>query len=274
MLEYAAHASETWTATDLRRAFEEQTRERGVKPADVLAALLHGEEEPDVDGFWENVATNLAAKRLRLLFVADDIPDPLAQVVTFLNAQMLGIEVLAVEIKQFHGESARTLVPRVIGRSAGGSSRGRDGRTPRLSRESFLAKFNNEEVRGVANNLLEAAEQSGGNVHYGGSGVSIRVNCSLWQQHVSVAWLYPEPDIGWMRTRDFSFGTAIVEEDLPEELRTILEQWTNQFASDDFARNVDSRGVKAWAVSYDDAVRHRDQLVNRLRGIVSKLAAL
>ena len=64
-----------------------------------------GEEEPDADGFWERVAINLAAARLRLLFVADDIPDPLERVVEFLNAQMAGIEVLAVEIKQFKGDS-------------------------------------------------------------------------------------------------------------------------------------------------------------------------
>ena len=133
MLEYAAHASETWTADELRSAFEEQTRARGVDPDDVLAALLQGDEEPDVDGFWEDVSTNLAAKRLRLLFVADEIPDPLARVVTFLNAQMPGIEVLAVEIKRFHGESAQTLVPRVIGRTAAGSARGQPSR-PRLLR--------------------------------------------------------------------------------------------------------------------------------------------
>ena len=67
--------------------------------------------EPDSDGFWQSVATNLAATRLRLLFVADDIPDPLERVVEFLNAQMARIEVLAVEIKQFKGHSSQTLEP-------------------------------------------------------------------------------------------------------------------------------------------------------------------
>ena len=38
--------------------------------------------------------------------------------VKFLNEQMPRIEVLAVEIKQFRGESSQTLVPRVIGRTA------------------------------------------------------------------------------------------------------------------------------------------------------------
>ena len=80
LLEYAAHASETWTADELRDAFERQADAQGRDARDELSALLQTDGEPDVDGFWENVSTNLAAKRLRLLFVADDIPDPLARV--------------------------------------------------------------------------------------------------------------------------------------------------------------------------------------------------
>ena len=113
LLEYAAHASETWTAEELRGMFERQSEARGRDADAVLATLLQTDGDPDVDGFWEDVSTNLAAKRLRLLFVADFIPDPLARVVEFLNAQMPDIEVLAVEIKRFHGTSAQTLVPRV-----------------------------------------------------------------------------------------------------------------------------------------------------------------
>ena len=74
LLEYAAHASETWTAEELRDAFERRIEAQGRDPRDELAALLQSDGEPDVDGFWEDVSTNLAAKRLRLLFVADDIP--------------------------------------------------------------------------------------------------------------------------------------------------------------------------------------------------------
>ena len=274
ILEYAAHASETWTASELRSAFENQTRDRGHDPDDELATLLQGHDEPDVEGFWQDVATNLAAKRLRLLFVSDDIPDPLAQVVTFLNAQMPGIEVLAVEIKRFHGGAAQTLVPRVIGRTAAGSARGRGGSALKLTHESFLAGFASKEVRNVADRLLEVAEQSGGYVYYGIGGVSIRVVCSVRPQHVSVAWLYPRSATGWMRTRDFSFGAAIFEADLPAKLRAILEPWIDQLEADDFTEKVSSKGTKAWAVSHEVAVHHQDLLVDRLRGIVSQLAAL
>ena len=84
MLEYAAHAAQTWTADELRRTFEKSTNERGLDPSHELATLLQADGEADADRFWRDVSTNLAARRLRLLFVADDMPDPLERVVEFL----------------------------------------------------------------------------------------------------------------------------------------------------------------------------------------------
>ena len=273
LLEYAAHASETWTADELRDAFERQASAQGRDARDELAALLQTDGEPDVEGFWEDVSTNLAAKRLRLLFVADDIPDPLARVVAFLNAQMPSIEVLAVEIKRFHGKSSQTLVPRVIGRTSASPARSRSGH--RLTRESFLEGFANENLRGVAERLLDAASQSGGEISYGDSyGLSLRAKCSAWRTPISVAWLYSLTGKGWMRTRDFSFGVNVLEYDLPEELRTILERWAGKFSTESFAEDVSSKGVKAWAVRHDAVVQHQDLLVERLRTIFSELASL
>ena len=274
LLEYAAHASETWTAEELRDSFERNVGARGGDPRDELAALLRTDGEPDADGFWEDVSTNLAAKRLRLLFVADDIPDPLARVVSFLNTQMPSIEVLAVEIKRFHGKSGQTLVPRVIGRTTASKARVRSGH--RLTRESFLEGFADESVRGVAERLLDTALQMGGEIFYGDSyGLSIRARCSFRPQPVSVAWLYSQPGKGWMRTRDFSFGASVLEEhELPEELRAALETWIGEFSTDSLAEDVSSKGVKAWAVRHDAGVQHEVLLVERLRGVLSELASL
>ena len=150
---------------------------------------------------------------------------------TFLNAQMPGIEVLAVEIKCFRGASVQTVVPRVIGGTAASSGRGQG---QRLTRDSFLDGFADDDVRGVAERLLHAAAESGGEISYGGSfGLSVRVKCSLRPQPVGVAWLYSEPGRGWMGTRDFSFGAAVLDEDgLSDELRAALEPWTARFAAD------------------------------------------
>ena len=274
MLEYAAHAARTWTADDLRRAFEESINAKGLDPGNELATLLQVDGEVDADGFWRNVSTNLDARRLRLLFVADDIPDPLERVVEFLNGQMSGIEVLAVEIKQFRGKSTQTLVPRVIGRSAAPSA---VGSHPKLTRESFLYGFNSDEARSVADRLLEVAQKYDSKLEWGPSGVSVRMDCSAWLQPITLAWLFLPSKKGWMRTKYFSFGAAILDEKNPspgEELRKILERYIDQFSSDNFVEDVSSKGVKAWAVSYDDAFQHVDLLEERLAEVFSELKSL
>ena len=272
LLEYAAHASETWTAQDLRALFESNAKARGKDPNNEIETLLES-DAIGTEQFWTNVATNLAARRLRLLFVADHIPDPLARVVTFLNEQMSNVEVLAVEIKRFPGKSGETLVPRVIGRLSANTARGRPGQ--RLTRDSFLDGFDDLEPRGVAERLLDVAEQSGAAIAYGDSyGLSIRARCPAWRFPISVAWLYLRTGTGWMRTRDFSFGASVFELDLPEDLRAVLEAWAAQLSAMDNAQDVSSKGVRAWAIRHEAAVECQDLLVERLRDVLSKLAKL
>ena len=287
MLEYAAHAARSWKADTLRHAFEESTDARGLDPSEELRKLLmpEGEGEPDTDGFWERVATNLAATRLRLLFVADDIPDPLQRVVEFLNAQMAEIEVLAVEIKQFKGNSRQTLVPRVIGRTAA-SPRPRDHgtRRPKLDRESFLNAFTIPEHRSIAARLLGVADESGAIVERYANGVGIRIPCSLWKKPVGVAWLFPPSEWGKAVLRGLtavSFGISVdlpaTMESLPDEERlayTSLRQWMEEIANYDFAKDAVTPFYRARTISYDDAARHIDRLVSSLAKLISKIQSM
>ena len=77
-----------------------------------------------------------------------------------------------------------------------------------------------------------------------------------------------------MSTEEFSFGTAVLDYELPGELRAMLEQWVDEVSADGFAKDVSSEGVKAWAVRHEAGVQHQDVLVERLRRIISELASL
>ena len=114
---------------------------------------------------------------------------------------------------------------------------------------------------------------SRGEISYGGSfGLSVRVKCSLRPPPISVAWLYSGAGKGWKSTRDFLFGAAVLdEEDFSDELRTVLGPWTADFAADTFVEDVSSKGVKACAVRHEAAVRHQDDLVERLRNVIGVL---
>lgn len=272
MLEYAAHAAQSWSAPELRRAFEESTSARELDPDDELAQLLQEDEPPDADRFWQRVVTNLAAGRLRLLFVADDIPDPLKRVVEFLNAKMPDLEVLAVEIKQFHGTSTQTLVPRVIGRI---ESPGMDKRpsSPALTRESFLDALPNDHVRIAASRLLDVAEKTGGSLEWRPRSVAIKVSCSASRQPVSVAWLFV-PDGHWRHQREFTFG-SVLSDTWPTDasLQDLLVRWSDRFSGDDFTKSVGKKW-KNWIVGYDAAAEHIDRLEDRLTAVLSELNEL
>ena len=276
LLEYAAHATETWTADELRRTFEESTVAQDLEPDKVLAKLLDSDGEPDADAFWQSVATNLAARRLRLLFVADAIPDPLERVAEFLNEQMPNIEVLAVEIKQFRGNAGQTLVPRVIGRIADKKS---DGRRPTHTRKSFLDAFSAGDDRKVAERLLNGAVTAGATLSWGSTSVSIRAKCPKWGRNpITVAILTPPgAQGGWVgeELNDAHFGEAVSTYTPPpdEAVLAVLEQYTASFTGDPPMNKIDT-DRRGWSAPYAALAQHVDDIVERLAKVVRELGAL
>lgn len=184
MLEYAAHAVRTWKADDLRRAFVQTWRDAEGGPDAKLEEFLQDESPPEdgleaeprrsADEFWDAVATNLAARKLRLLFVADAIPVELERVVEFLNEQMSGIEVLAVEIKRFQNQSNETFVPRVMGQHAKLRRPGYASRR-KVTRPEFLESCD-EHGKEVFSRILDFAHEESMLVSWGDKGFSLGVD--------------------------------------------------------------------------------------------------
>ncbi len=277
LLEYAAHARRSWDIDDLRRTFEA----RDDWESDFRGLLDDNEADdadlrPRADEFWEEVGTNLRASNLRLLIVADEVPDPLARVVEFLNEQMRDVDVLAVEVKRYVGGRRETFVPRVIGRSAKPGSKPGGG-SGILTMDEIVDQYPDGPVRDAVQQLIKHARDAGATFEPGSRGFSIRMKCSLWPQPVTVAWMYP-PSVtsGWMKTRHFSFGAAIFDYDPPppEGLRDLLSQYAREFEDDSYTHDASSKGVVASYAEPDDAAKHIDTLVARLKGVLADLKAL
>ena len=115
MLDYAANAVVYWPVEQVIARFEHRCANEEIDPDEAVSDLV--ENEVSVTDFWTKVKTNLQAGRVRLLFVADVIPNELKRIAEFLNTQMDPAEVLAVEIRQFVGEDVKALVPRLFGQT-------------------------------------------------------------------------------------------------------------------------------------------------------------
>lgn len=157
MLDYAANAVAYWPPGSIRQRFVACYED----PDQALAEFTDAE---NADKFWEDVDRNLKAGKIRMVFVADEIPAELRRIVEFLNEQMTSAEVLAIEVKQYVGGGMRTLVPTVIGQTeAARIVKGSSMRTGKQwDKESFFTELSDRrgpEEAQAAERLLDWADQ-------------------------------------------------------------------------------------------------------------------
>ncbi len=162
MLDYAANASAYWDAGRLRSSFESRFDDAEAAAYELSEFV---EEEIDAETFWDSVAANLKARRLRLVFVANRIPPELRSIVEFLNEQLQLTEVVAVEIKQYvePGGERVNIVPRVIGETEMARRVKRIGsssRRPRGNEEQFYAHMREAYAPDLAERVLKLYEHA------------------------------------------------------------------------------------------------------------------
>lgn len=163
MLDYAANAVVYWPVEEIRAKFEATCTSKNVDPDEILREFLDASEE--AEKFWQMVEANLHDGKIRMLFVADEIPTELRRIVEFLNEQMKPAEVLAIEIKQYAGQKMRTLVPRVMGQIEK-----EPPEKKQWDRASFFKSLEDncskEEIK-VADEILKWAESKGLSIRWG-----------------------------------------------------------------------------------------------------------
>ena len=163
MLDYAANATEYWSINTIREKYEQQNK-------NICDELEIDENSEEL--FWSNVENNLNVGKIRLLFVADEIPSSLKRIIEFLNNQMINTEVLGLEIKQFvSGGNTKTFVPRIVGQTSNSVA---VKNKVSWNEESFLmaVKEVDEELVEVCNKILEQFRSFGCDINWGNGKVT------------------------------------------------------------------------------------------------------
>lgn len=158
MLDYAANAIVYWPIENIRAKFQAGCEKKGEDPSRVVLDFIGGDstDESHAEGFWSTVKTNLQAGKIRLVFLADKIPTELQRIVEFLNGQMDPAEVIAVELRQFVGEGVKTLVPRVLGRTAAATTNKTPGGGERRQWDEASFFADAKEVQGLRESQVAA----------------------------------------------------------------------------------------------------------------------
>ncbi len=224
MLDYAANAVAYWPVDDIRSRFVSRCAQERADPVESLDSFLNG--VMDEESFWKRVSENLRKGRIRMVFVADDIPSELQRIVEFLNQQFVEAEVFAVEVRQFVGGGVTTLVPRVVGQTLKPhSSDAKAGRQwDKISFFEALQERSGDQAVHAARRLLDWAESQNLNIFWGrgyqmGSFIVSRLS-PLGQHFMFGVWTYGKFDIPfqWM-----SSVQPFTDDDKRRELAKQLE---------------------------------------------------
>jgi hypothetical protein len=176
MLDYAANGVAHWPVETIRAMFGARVLAAGQDENAVLSDFVGPGLDPEA--FWNSVKVNLQAGRIRLVFVADEIPPELRRVVEFLNNQMDPAEVVAIEVRQYVGGNFRGLVPRVVGQTERGNRKkysGSAGPVRQWDKSILLGELERRHGQGecrVAQRLLDWARARGGILWWGTGGRS------------------------------------------------------------------------------------------------------
>lgn len=214
LLEYAANVDVYWPSDRIRALAVEQ--HGGSDQLDqTILDLLGLDPEDDaaihVESYWLRVEENLRSGKLRLLFVADELPREVRRIIEFLNEKMNDLQVLGVELRQYVGDKLRALVPRVIGQTEA-TRRAKSAKiTPskHTTQDEMLAACP-PEIQPCITEMVAEAERRGMTVYWGTKGFSVRAADPRGQLH-SIFYCFPPGTNG--------VSSAIVEGYLPPILR-------------------------------------------------------
>jgi hypothetical protein len=169
MMDYAANAVVYWPVETIKVKFVQNCEKSELSPKDELQKLL--DSETDQESFWQKVKDNIGSGKIRLVFVADEIPTELRRIVEFLNEQMDPAEVLAIEIHQYFGDGLKTLVPRVIGQTQKAIRKKKGIKDEKQWDESSffdeITKKRGQQESKVAHDILEWAKKNKSGIWWG-----------------------------------------------------------------------------------------------------------
>lgn len=158
MLDYAANATAYWKVEELQELYK----------GDLCSSFDFDEDQKAT--YWDIVESNLRSGKIRLMFVADSIPDTLRCIIEFLNSQMNNTEVLGLEIKQFlSSDNHRILVPNLIGRTLQAVDLKKTYQTKQWNYDSFLnvVKSVDPSSYALTKRIIDDMTEFGCRIYYG-----------------------------------------------------------------------------------------------------------
>jgi hypothetical protein len=194
LLEYAANIDVYWPSDRIRSLAVEQHGGSGELDRAILELL---DLDPDSDAtdhvetYWSQVEEHLRNGKLRLLFVADELPREVRRIIEFLNGKMNDVEVLGVELRQYVGDKLRAMVPRIIGQTEATrrAKSAKNASSKHTTKDEMIAACP-PAIHPYIEEIIKESERRDMTICWGLKGFSVRVRTPDGRPH-SIFYCFP-----------------------------------------------------------------------------------
>ena len=194
LLEYAANIDVYWPSDRIRSLAIEQhggAAELDRAVLDLLDLDPDDDSVANIESYWSQVEENLRNGKLRLLFVADELPSEVRRIIEFLNAKMTDVQVLGVELRQYVGNKLRAMVPRIIGQTeATRRTKSTNAARSRHTTQDEMIAACPDSIQPYLVDIVKESERRNMVLYWGTKGFSVRVPTNDGKVH-SIFYCYP-----------------------------------------------------------------------------------
>ena len=175
MLDYAANNWARWEDGDAEQLFRERCLNADIDPDTEFQNFT----DADATAFWVQVDQNMRDGNMKLLFVADEIPESLRRIIEFLNDQGMRCKVQAVALNYYRSDDGRlALAPQRYGQTEQTKAKkSASSAVTGVSPEAWVdERFTNPEVNTGFKNAINLFREIGSKVALRETGLSFRHN--------------------------------------------------------------------------------------------------
>jgi len=259
LLDYAASGIQFWTIGQIRDEYEKNIGKSG---AGSLADIGIEDEEK----FWQDVEANLRIGKIRLLFIADEIPMSLQAIIEFLNNQMDKTEVYGIEIKQFDDKDGlKAYVPNVVGRTASDRIKG-DAKRSYANHDEFLESVGNQRAKELYMKLFDYAEKNNHKISLSKAGFSLSVIDPVGKSHAMLFGFGNDAD------RDKRKNSIETTFGMLKEMDTdLLEHYKKKIYELNLFEQTPGGKTSNWRLNNESTDEEMQMLIDIIKDIHSKI---
>ncbi len=235
---------------------------------EAAASFWDGFTQEEADRFSETVAQSLASGSLIYVVAAQRFTDSMERALAYLNSAFRSAQLYGVEVVRFSGVSQDAFEARTVAKP---DPITKNGSRSYIDELAFMGKLSDPEYQSAIRYLIDTAKELDLRFDWGTKGVSIRVILPNQSVPVTIAWLFPPGDAGWMSFTHLTLGYDPRSAAIGQSTKAALEQYLALARAIPGGRQETRGGVVGYRLEPSLVTAHRERIADLFKQLVGEL---